>query len=106
MADKSFSERMKSAARDPLWWVRLLAAVFAVIDIVFAVVVDAAPETCKIAAQCFIALLGLCFVLEGVRGRHPGDDKPMSGGERAASIGAGAILVVAMIVTGVLSGFQ
>lgn len=105
MTDKSYLERLKSAARDPLWWVKLLVAVFAVVffGLSLAGVVDTSLGPCKIVIQCIIGLFGICFVIEGVRGRYPGKDKPMSTGERIAGIGAGALLVGAVIITSILS---
>ncbi len=93
MSDKPYSETVKSTLHDPVWWLRLVMAILALI----ALVCQLSGSDSLIRDVCFDALMvlfGVAHLLEAVRGRRVGSEKPMGIVERVVS----AVVSVALIV--------
>ncbi len=98
MSNKPYSETVKSAFHDPVWWIRLLAAVAALIFLLAKLLGFDAPIV-DVAFNVAIILSVFTFILEAVRGRSVGSDKPMRTVERVVNTVASAFVMVLFFIS-------
>ena len=93
MSDKPYRETVKDALHDPVWWIRLPSAIAALIFLLVKPLgFDAAVG--DVAFNVSMVLFAVTFLIEAVRGRNVGADRPMGTAERVVSVVIGAFIAV------------
>lgn len=94
MSKKPYSEWLKSAARDPLWYVSIISAIVILILIFAGYGYGTSIPFCV----AWI-VLGLTFIASAIRGRDPGRDKPQSTAGRVCNAVIGLIFAGGAILS-------
>ncbi len=93
MSDKPYRETVKDALHDPVWWIRLVSAIAALIFLLVKLLgFDTAVG--DVAFSVSMVLFAVTFFLEAVRGKNVGADRPMGTVERVVSVVVSVFVMV------------
>ncbi len=90
MSKKTYSEWLKRAMRDPLWYVEIIATI-AILVLIFTGYGYGYGYGTNIPFCVAWIVLGLTLIASAIRGRDPGRDKPQSAAGRAGNAVLGLI---------------